>query len=274
MLKKIRYGILAVFSLVLVASVWKGDAFAYESIPVRGTLPDTVASFEAWHDGTMPLTDLVPGDWSKLEAQIKQVTPGVDMDEYFAQDMERSLDDYGITPRGVKYYQIELYVDGEKYIYDLNGSYKDCLKFNLELKDTSSYYIDFEWYSFEGWSLAQKPGKGSFALSTTKEVENYFVGLYKVKQPYKPYIKSLKPAKRALTVSMGKVAADYKGHWFQARYKIKGTKKWTYKTYKVRNSKSFKIKSLKKGKRYTVQVRVVDALKSKWSKAKTSGKVK
>ena len=58
---------------------------------------------------------------------------------------------------------------------------------------------------------------------------------------------------------------------FQVRYRIKG--KWTVKTFKATKNVSKTIKKLKKGKKYTVQIRamvkkVSKKAYSKWSKAK------
>jgi fibronectin type 3 domain-containing protein len=92
--------------------------------------------------------------------------------------------------------------------------------------------------------------------------------------PSKPLIRSLKARKGSLTVKLkGKTPAGVKS--YKVQYRIKGTKKWTTKTFKASGTKLV-IKKLKKGKKYQVRLRAVkhSGLVSKYSKTKTSKKIK
>ena len=92
--------------------------------------------------------------------------------------------------------------------------------------------------------------------------------------PAKPVIRSLKAGKSKLTVKLkGKVPTGVKS--YKVQYRIKGTKKWTTKTFKASGTKLV-IKKLKKGKKYQVRVRAVkhNGLVSKYSKTKTGKKIK
>ena len=92
----------------------------------------------------------------------------------------------------------------------------------------------------------------------------------------KPAIAKTKAKKKAIKISMSKTAASYGGSKFQIQYKKKGASSWKSITTK---SKTATIKHLKKGKKYKFRVRVVKTYRgekyySKWSKIKTSSKVK
>lgn len=81
----------------------------------------------------------------------------------------------------------------------------------------------------------------------------------------------IKAKKKKITVKYKKVT-DATG--FQVRYKIKGKKKWTVKTYNSQKTVIKTIKKLKSGKRYKVQVRAMikqgnNKVYSVWTKAKT-----
>jgi hypothetical protein len=92
--------------------------------------------------------------------------------------------------------------------------------------------------------------------------------------PAKPVIRSLKAGKSKLTVKLkGKVPTGVKS--YKVQYRIKGTKKWTTKTFKASGTKLV-IKKLKKGKKYQVRVRAVkyNGIVSKYSKIKTGKKIK
>ena len=93
-------------------------------------------------------------------------------------------------------------------------------------------------------------------------------------KPAQPVIKSMKAGKGKLTVALKGKKADNITN-YKVQYRIKGTKKWTTKTYKVSGSKIV-VKKLKKGERYQVKVSAVKAktLNSKYSKAKISPAVK
>jgi hypothetical protein len=92
--------------------------------------------------------------------------------------------------------------------------------------------------------------------------------------PGKPVIRSLKAGKGSLTVKLkGKTPAGVKS--YKVQYRIKGTKKWTTKTFKASGTKLV-IRKLTKGKKYQVRIRAVkyNGLVSKYSKTKTSKKIK
>ena len=83
-----------------------------------------------------------------------------------------------------------------------------------------------------------------------------------------PSKSTVKAGSKKITVKYKKVAGANR---FQVRYRIKG--KWTVKTFKATKNVSKTIKKLKKGKKYTVQIRamvkkVSKKAYSKWSKAK------
>ena len=92
--------------------------------------------------------------------------------------------------------------------------------------------------------------------------------------PSKPVIRSLKAGKGSLTVKLkGETPAGVKS--YKVQYRIKGTKKWTTKTFKASGTKLV-IRKLTKGKNYQVRIRAVkhSGLVSKYSKTKTGKKIK
>ena len=92
--------------------------------------------------------------------------------------------------------------------------------------------------------------------------------------PSKPRIRSLKARKGRLTVKLkGETPAGVKS--YKVQYRIKGTKKWTTKTFKASGTKLV-IRKLTKGKKYQVRIRAVkhSGLVSKYSKTKTGKKIK
>ena len=97
-----------------------------------------------------------------------------------------------------------------------------------------------------------------------------------VVKPIRPVIKKLTVGKKKLTVRMKTKPAAVKASTYQIAYRVKGTSKW--KT--VSTSKQIRvIKKLKKGKRYQVRVRSRKVsqgrtLYSKWTKIKTTGKIR
>ncbi|MDR1043427.1 MAG: NEAT domain-containing protein, partial [Clostridiales Family XIII bacterium] len=91
-------------------------------------------------------------------------------------------------------------------------------------------------------------------------------------------LKSAKAGKGSLTIRWAKAPKAAKITKYQVRYKIKGAKSWKAKTVSAK-SLTLKVGKLKKGKRYSVQVRAYKTVKGKkyysaWSKTKTGGKVK
>lgn len=82
---------------------------------------------------------------------------------------------------------------------------------------------------------------------------------------------TIKAGSKKITVKYAKVT-DATG--FQIRYRVSGAKKWTTKTYTSKKTVTKTIKSLKKGKKYNVQVRAMVKSGSKkayssWTKTKT-----
>lgn len=102
------------------------------------------------------------------------------------------------------------------------------------------------------------------------------VNLSFVINPKKASIKSFTVGKGKATLKMSSKASATGGSTYQVAYKVKGTKKWTYKTF---TSQSKSITKLKKGKKYEIKVRAYKKIGSKtyygeWSKTKTSKKIK
>lgn len=92
----------------------------------------------------------------------------------------------------------------------------------------------------------------------------------------KAAIKSLKTGSRKLTVNMTTEPSKKGGTHYQIAYKVKGTKKWKYKTTSTAKKT---IKQLKSKKRYLVKARVYKKISGKkyygkWSKTKKSRKIK
>jgi hypothetical protein len=118
-------------------------------------------------------------------------------------------------------------------------------------------------------------GAGSYAGTQAKSV-SFII------HPARTKIQKLVVGKKSLTVSFKKSAAAQKVTGYQLRYRAKGTSKW--KTVSVAGSKnSAKLKSLKRGARYEVQVCAVKKIKSgaskgtyssQWSASKLSRKIK
>ena len=93
--------------------------------------------------------------------------------------------------------------------------------------------------------------------------------------PQKAVIKKLSTGKGRLTVTVknqkksGVVS-------YKLRYRAKGSKKWSVKTFKASKGTDLTVKGLKKGKRYQVKVCAVgpDMLEGRYSKTKTSTAVR
>lgn len=93
--------------------------------------------------------------------------------------------------------------------------------------------------------------------------------------PAKASIKKTSRGKRSIKLIMSTLPASKGGSKYQVAYRVKGSKKWHYKTI---TSKTVTIKRLKRGKRYIVKVRAIKTVNGKkyngaWSKTKTTGKV-
>lgn len=128
-------------------------------------------------------------------------------------------------------------------------------KYQVRVRATEGYHKDIEQDNFGAYSAVKTSSKIGAA-------------------PAKPVIRSLKAGKSKLTVKLkGKVPTGVKS--YKVQYRIKGTKKWTTKTFKASGTKLV-IKKLKKGKKYQVRVRAVkyNGIVSKYSKIKTGKKIK
>ncbi|MBQ0079127.1 MAG: fibronectin type III domain-containing protein [Eubacterium sp.] len=135
------------------------------------------------------------------------------------------------------------------------------------LEEGEDYEVKYEGNNEVGLAKVIIEGKGNYAGS----VESSF----KI-SPKAAAISSLTSGKRKLTVKMTTKPSAKGVTTYQIAYKMKGAKSWKYTTT---TSQSKTIKSLKKGKKYYVEVRsykkVGDTLYvSAWSKAKLSGKIK
>ena len=343
MLKTIKLGLLAIFSLVLLAFVAKGSAYAETIIPVGGTYPSEFSSVEAMLDSDEEsLHDVIPGSYTNAEIRVHTISSA----EVRVSDMDYEVETVqGYNVLESAYYQFELYTDGTKYTGPIQGEGIDII---VTLKDSESYYVTMESYNLTDFTVAS-PMKRWFSLQNTSDMDEYYVGFYKVpidgdlsearvtgvkdltytgkaqKQksmkiviggktlvegidydveyygnkevgeggvnlfgkgsyvgflplwykvlPAKARILSLKPGSKSLTINMAKVSKSYGTKHFQIRYKIKGTKSWKKKTV-LGSKKALKLTKLKKGKRYTVQVRAKGYYTGKWSTARTSGKIK
>ena len=94
--------------------------------------------------------------------------------------------------------------------------------------------------------------------------------------PKKASIRSAKPGKKKIKVTMSKKVKSTGGKYYKIQYRVKGTKKW--KTKKT-SKQALTISKLKKGKRYQIRVCAYKDVKGTrytgaWSKIKTTGKVK
>lgn len=128
-------------------------------------------------------------------------------------------------------------------------------KYQVRVRATEGYHEDLEGDNFGDYSAVQTSSKIGIA-------------------PSKPLIRSLKAGKGSLTVKLkGETPAGVKS--YKVQYRIKGTKKWTTKTFKASGTKLV-IRKLTKGKKYQVRIRAVkhSGLVSKYSKTKTSKKIK
>ncbi len=112
-------------------------------------------------------------------------------------------------------------------------------------------------------------GKGKYAGSKTVSFSIV---------PKKNSISKITPAKKQMTVKWKPVSAAQGVTKYELRWREKGTVTWKTKAYAV-SASSATIKSLKKGKRYEVQVRSYKKVSGKkyystWSAAKTSGTIR
>jgi len=103
-------------------------------------------------------------------------------------------------------------------------------------------------------------------------------GANKKYAPAKTSISKISIGKRQMTVKWKKLPTAQKVTKYQVRYRVSGSSKWTTKSFAATKS-SAKIKQLKKGKKYQVQVRsyrTVSKVKhySPWCKTKLSGRIK
>ena len=88
-----------------------------------------------------------------------------------------------------------------------------------------------------------------------------------VKVPGKAVIKSLKPGRKSVKITIKRMS----GAKYTIQYRIKGKKKWSTKTLK---KTSYTFKNLKSGKKYQFRVRAYKTVNGKtyngiWSKTKT-----
>jgi Fibronectin type III domain. len=120
-------------------------------------------------------------------------------------------------------------------------------------------------------------GKASVTLKGTGK----FTGTYKINfkiVPKKNSVSKITAGKKSMKVQWKKVSAVQKITKYEIRYRVAGTTKWKTKKYAPKTS-STTIKSLKKGKKYQVQIRSYKTVKgakyySNWSSIKTSKKIK
>ena len=120
-------------------------------------------------------------------------------------------------------------------------------------------------------------GKASVTLKGTGN----FTGTYKINfkiVPKKNSISKITASKKSMKVQWKKVSAAQKITKYEIRYRVAGTTKWKTKRYSPKTSGAT-IKSLKKGKKYQVQIRSYKTVSgtnyySNWSSVKTSAKIK
>lgn len=110
-------------------------------------------------------------------------------------------------------------------------------------------------------------GKSGYKGSITK---------YFTINPKKAGVAKVTPLKNAMRVKAKNKAIDTGASYYQIRYKMKGTSKWKSVTTK---KQAVKIKNLKAGKRYQVQIRAYeivngDKFYGAWSGKKTSKKIR
>jgi hypothetical protein len=141
------------------------------------------------------------------------------------------------------------------------------------LKAGADYALSYRNNIAPGKAEVTVTGKGRFTGVKT---------LYFTINPAKAKITKLTPGKRKLTVKFTKPAAAQKATKIQLRYRQKGAKKWKTVNVSVKKT-SYVIKTLKKGKRYQIQMRIVRTIKTgnakggyngAWSAVKTSKAIK
>jgi hypothetical protein len=111
-----------------------------------------------------------------------------------------------------------------------------------------------------------KPGDTRY----TGDTEGWFTIL-----PQKSVIRKMKAGKRKLTITVkGQKASGAKN--YKVLYRIKGTRKWTTKTFKVAKGNKLVLNKLKKKKKYQVKVCATTPYgnEGKFSVLKTSKKIK
>jgi hypothetical protein len=135
-----------------------------------------------------------------------------------------------------------------------------------KLVETTHYKVKHSTRKAVGKATITITGKGNYT-GTTKVS-------FKI-VPKTATISKATAGKKQVKIAWGKVSGTTK---YQVRYRVKGASSWKSKTVSA-TSKTLTVKSLKKGKKYEVQVRsykTVSGAKyySAWSKVRTSGKVK
>lgn len=108
-------------------------------------------------------------------------------------------------------------------------------------------------------------------------VKNLALGTFKI-NPAKTSVTKATAGAKQMKVTWKKVSAAQKVAKYEVRYRVKGTTTWKTKSAAA-SASSATIKSLKKGKKYEVQVRSYKTAAgvkyySAWSAKKTSGTIK
>jgi hypothetical protein len=147
------------------------------------------------------------------------------------------------------------------------------LSFNGNVLKSSDFTFSYSNNKLPGLAQIVIKGKGNYKGTKT---------LTFAISPTKSSITKVTAGKRKLTVKWKKPVASMKATSVKVRYCIKGTSKWKTMNVPVKKT-SLVIKSLKKGKRYQVQTRIVRTIKSgyakgthygAWSTAKISKAIK
>jgi hypothetical protein len=120
-------------------------------------------------------------------------------------------------------------------------------------------------------------GKGSVTVTGTGKYKGSKTVSFNV-VPQKNSVSKTTVGKRQMKVAWRKVSSAQKVTRYQVRYRVRGTAKWTTKSY-ASSLSSATIKKLRKGKAYDVQVRSYKTVSgvnycSVWSATRISGKIK
>ena len=245
-------------------------------------------------EDTQPLTLIDDAEISSIKTQIytgKAIKPTVTVK--LGEDTLKSGTDYTVSYKNnTKVGTATVTVKGKgEYKGSISKTFK-IVKPTITLSESSYTYdgkakkptvtvkvgstkLTSKSYTVSYASGRKKVGKYSVKITFKGNYEGTKTVYFKI-LPKKPVISDVTVGTAKMTVKMKTKVSSTGGTYYQIKYRVKGTTKWSTKNTKNQN---LTIKSLKKGKVYQVKVRAYKTVSgtkyySAWSAIKTTDKVK